>query len=63
MNYDPEACVSDILHDDNDYDSKNVDDITPVYIFVSIIVLTTFLYIIIENDDAKNLRDFCLSNF
>lgn len=61
MNYDPEAC--DDLFDYDEYVKKDTDDITPVYIFVSIIVLTTFLYIIIENDDAKNLRNFCLSNF
>jgi hypothetical protein len=61
--YDPEACVDDGDDDDETYAKPLEEDITPVYIFVSIIVLTTFLYVVNENDDAKNLRDFCLSNF
>ena len=62
-NYDPEACIN---NDGFDYptklNKKDYEDLTIVYVFVSIIVLTTFLFVIYDNDDVKNLRDFCLSN-
>ncbi len=61
--YDPEACINDDVFDEFDgSNEKEYEDLTVMYVFVSIIVLTTFLFVVHENDDVKNLRDFCLSN-
>lgn len=65
-NYDPEACVDDDEFYDDLHDVKNKEylheDQTLIYVFVSIIVLTTFVIVVNDQDDIKNLRDFCLSN-
>jgi hypothetical protein len=58
--YDPESC--DDVHVHIVSKKEEFEDLTLMYVFVSIIVLSTFLFVVVEQDDVKNLRDFCLSN-
>jgi len=66
--YDPEACVDEFYYNDlntkkNIINKDDDHDPTLMYVFVSIIVLTTFVFVYInDQEDIKNLRDFCLSN-
>jgi hypothetical protein len=61
--YDPEACVDEFSYESKNNIINKDDDPTLMYVFVSIIVLTTFVFVYInDQEDIKNLRDFCLSN-
>lgn len=61
--YDPEACVDEFSYESKNNINKDDDDPTIMYVFVSIIILTTFVFVVVnDQDDIKNLRDFCLSN-